>query len=405
MATDHKPLLSILNDRALDTITNPRMLRIKERTLAWQFDMVYVPGNKQAAADKLSRMDRVAVLASLDVWGNQDNIEDKLQEDMRYGLMELSIAASQGPEVAGQRLEIMSVEAGKLQMITWAQLQDATQDDTVLTKLMEEIQRGMPDSSNNMLKELREYHKYRHGLIVVDGVVTYKRRLVIPERLRSRVLETLHAAHQGVSGMIHRAEQSIFWPSITTDIERVRAMCRTCVRNSPSQPAGKPVPPPSPSYPFQMLATDYCHLNGVNYLIIADRYSGWLSILHVGKGEFDTEKLIEVFRDYFLTFGVAEEISSDTASQCMSAKFERFLQQYGVRHRQSSAYYAHSNSRAEVGVKSGKRLLRDNMDPDGKVNNDKFLRAMLQYRNTPQPDTRLSPAQVVYGRYLRDFIG
>ena len=46
----------------------------------------------------------------------------------------------------------------------------------------------------------------------------------------------------------------------------------------------------------------------------------------------------------------------------------------------------------------------DNMSPDGRVNNDKFLRAMLQYRNTPQPDTRLSPAQVVYGRYLRDFI-
>ena len=172
-----------------------------------------------------------------------------------------------------------------------------------------------------MLKELRDYHRYRHGLVVVDGVVTYKRRLVIPERLRSRVLETLHAAHQGVSGMIHRAEQSIFWQSITTDIERMRAMCRTCVRNSPSQPAGKPVAPPSPSYPFQMVATDYCHLNGVNYLIIADRYSGWLSVLHVGKGEFDTEKLIEVFRDYFLTFGVAEQISSDMASRYMSTKF------------------------------------------------------------------------------------
>ena len=46
----------------------------------------------------------------------------------------------------------------------------------------------------------------------------------------------------------------------------------------------------------------------------------------------------------------------------------------------------------------------DIMNPDGTINNDKFLRAMLQYRNTPQPDTRLSPAQVVYGRYLRDFI-
>ena len=55
VATDHKPLLSILNDRALDTVVNPRLLRIKERTQAWQFDVVYVPGGRQAAADALSR--------------------------------------------------------------------------------------------------------------------------------------------------------------------------------------------------------------------------------------------------------------------------------------------------------------------------------------------------------------
>ena len=66
VATDHKPLLSILNDRALDTVVNPRMLRIKERTLAWQFDMVYVPGGKQAAADALSR--KKAGVAVLSAW-------------------------------------------------------------------------------------------------------------------------------------------------------------------------------------------------------------------------------------------------------------------------------------------------------------------------------------------------
>merc|ERR1711954_344359 len=83
VATDHKPLLSILNDRALDTVVNPRMLRIKERTLAWQFDMVYMPGNKQAAADKLSRKDPVAGLASLAVWETKlGDMEDQLQEDM-----------------------------------------------------------------------------------------------------------------------------------------------------------------------------------------------------------------------------------------------------------------------------------------------------------------------------------
>ena len=149
----------------------------------------------------------------------------------------------------------------------------------MLTKLIEEIQIG----SNEMLKELRDFHKYRHSLLVIDGVVIYKNRLVIPKVMKSRVLDTLHAAHQGISSMSNREEQSVFWPSITTDIARIRSKCRTCVRNAPFQPAGKPVAPPSPANPFQMLATDYCHINGMNYLMIADRRSGWLSVLYVGK--------------------------------------------------------------------------------------------------------------------------
>ena len=33
VATDHKPLVGILCDRALDTIANPTIVSIKERTL------------------------------------------------------------------------------------------------------------------------------------------------------------------------------------------------------------------------------------------------------------------------------------------------------------------------------------------------------------------------------------
>ena len=32
------------------------------------------------------------------------------------------------------------------------------------------------------------------------------------------------------------------------------------------------------------------------------------------------------------------------------------------------------------------------------------MRAILQYRNTPLPDTRLSPAQIVFGRQMRDLL-
>ena len=61
-----------------------------------------------------------------------------------------------------------------------------------------------------------------------------------------------------------------------------------------------------------------------------------------------------------------------------------------------------SNGRAEVAVKKVKRFLLTCTGPSGSLNTDKFLRGMLQLRNTPDPDYRLSPAQIVYGRPLRD---
>ena len=64
--------------------------------------------------------------------------------------------------------------------------------------------------------------------------------------------------------------------------------------------------------------------------------------------------------------------------QFKASKVKRFLKQYGVHHRQSSAYFAHSNCRAELAVKSEKRMLLDNNGPNGELNTDKFLRAMLQ---------------------------
>ena len=47
-------------------------------------------------------------------------------------------------------------------------------------------------------------------------------------------------------------------------------------------------------------------------------------------------------------------------------------------------------------------MLMDNVGPTGSLNNDGLLRALLQARNTPDPDCNISPAQVVFGRPIRD---
>ena len=88
----------------------------------------------------------------------------------------------------------------------------------------------------------------------------------------------------------------------------------------------------------------------------------------------------------------------------MAYDTQKFLSRYGVHHMLSSVVIPHSNQRAELAVKSMKRLLRENVGLDGKLNTDKFQRAVMQYRNTPDRDTGRSPAQVIFGRELRDFL-
>lgn len=64
--------------------------------------------------------------------------------------------------------------------------------------------------------------------------------------------------------------------------------------------------------------------------------------------------------------------------------------------------HSHSQTDEPVAVKTAKRLLMSNTGPSGGLDHDSFLRVMLQLRNTPDSDCELSPAQIIFGRPLRD---
>jgi len=81
-----------------------------------------------------------------------------------------------------------------------------------------------------------------------------------------------------------------------------------------------------------------------------------------------------------------------------------FCETWGIQQRISSAYHPSSNKRAEVAVKSAKRIIRDNVGPAGTLNTNNFIQALLSHRNNPDPATKVSPAQIVFGREIRDVI-
>lgn len=81
-----------------------------------------------------------------------------------------------------------------------------------------------------------------------------------------------------------------------------------------------------------------------------------------------------------------------------------FLRTWNVEPRLSS-YNPHSNLRAESAVKTAKRIIRGNVCPTtGSLNSDRFARAMLAHRNTPIASLGKSPAMIVFGRHLEEFV-
>ena len=353
IATDHKPLLRILNDRALVDIENKRLLNLKEKTLAYRFTVVHVPGNKNSGPDAASRYP-----------ANPHDHEPSLQKDDVTSDHSAMTAATNAPYAM-------------MNTVTWDMIREETASDESLQQLIEYIQSAFPEHSRDMPPKLRPYHRHSLSMSCVDGVVLVGQRIVIPLKLRPAILDALHAAHQGINAMCTRANDSVFWPNLSTDITRIREQCGHCHRIAKSNPMQPPCEPALPQYPFQQLACDYFKYHNKNYVVIVDRYSNWPAVY---KSECGAAGLIKRLREQFVTFGIPEELSSDGGPELTAGETEEFLRSWGVRHRLSSVANPHSNCRAEIAVKSVKRMLMDNTGPSGSLDTDKFQRALLIYR-------------------------
>ena len=103
-------------------------------------------------------------------------------------------------------------------------------------------------------------------------------------------------------------------------------------------------------------------------------------------------------------FGVPATLTTDGGPQFVSGSVQEFLQQHSIHHRLTSVAFPHANCRAEVAVKTAKRLILDNVQGDGRLDSVRLTRALLQYRNTPDRASGMSPAELLLGRQLRDFL-
>ena len=376
VATDHKPLLKILDDRHLHNIKNPRLFNLKEKTLPFRFKIVHIPGKKNLTADVVSRYPS----------GNPNQHFSFLQDDV-YDSDSTDLDSSITGNAISSLAAVTTISTlAAVQAVTWHNVQEETASDPIMTSLSNMILDGFPPQRHDVPEELRNYFRFREDLSIVDGVVMYGDRIVVPPKLRGQILETLHSAHQGTNSMNSRAQSSVFWPGLTSQLQQLRRNCTPCEEIAPSQPNPPPTPIIDPVYPFQQVCSDYFKYSGRNYLVVVDRYSGWPSVYRLTGG---SAPLIKKLREIFVTFGIPEELASDGGPEFSSSDTVTFLKDWGVKWRLSSVAYPHSNCRAELGVKTVKRMIMNNTNSVGEIDIPKFQRAM--FCNTeipPRPSTK-----------------
>jgi hypothetical protein len=112
-----------------------------------------------------------------------------------------------------------------------------------------------------------------------------------------------------------------------------------------------------PNYPFEHVCVDYMSLNGHQFGVFMDRYTGWPGVF-MGATGFDVTKfLARLCKDY----GVPVSCTSHGGPNLTAKVVEDMMRDYGIHHRIRLVADPHANARAEFGVKTVKRMLRDNV--------------------------------------------
>jgi transposase InsO family protein len=362
--TDHNPLLGVFS-KPLGDIENPRLLRMRLRVASYTFTLSWQEGKKHLIADALSRAP---------VWTPCSDEDD---------------------------VAIRAVTANPVLETELGMFHDSANTDTDYQALIDVLTRGVHISNLPPEHPARAYKNVSARLSLLQlPAVTYvlldSSRLVVPKHCRERILDLLHTSHQGLVKTKQAARQLYFWPGMNTELTNLIENCSACQQFRPSLPKEPPVDPShEPAEPMTHLGADLCEANGQHYLVVVDRFSGFVFTKQLRRQT--ASAIITIMQTWFRTFGYPQFIRSD-GGPCFRTEFIEFCQKYRITHELSSAYNPESNGLAEAAVKNVKYLLYK-----CKLEHQSFEEALSEFHHTPR-DTGFSPSELFFKRKVKGIL-
>lgn len=363
--TDHKPLLGMLGEnKPLPLMASPRVTRWAMLLSGYQYKLEYVPGSKQGHCDGLSRL------------------------PLPTGSDDLP-----APGEALHLVEFMDASP-----VTSAMVRLSTERDPTLSTVLRYTRDGWPeDDDRSTSPELSAYRTKQSEFSIQDGCLLWGARVVIPARLREKILQMLHEGHLGESHTKSFARMYVWWPNIDVDITQMVKACTSCQQYRQQAPVTPLSPWALPSRPYERVHIDHCGpVNGHMLLVVVDAYTKWIDV-HVTT-RATTETTIEELRKSFACWGIPKFLVSDNAQCFVAPAFQAFCGQNGITHLRTAPLSPKSNGLAEKAVQTVKQGLRKQ---GGGSLHTKLSRFLFSYRSSPHSTTGLTPAELMTGRRMR----
>ncbi|XP_058827395.1 uncharacterized protein LOC131694724 [Topomyia yanbarensis] len=338
------------------------------RLQPYDYEIKRVPGNKNIA-DALSRL----ILAT------QESVPFEEDKESHY---------------------LYSLDSGNM-VITWNEIEMASENDSELLSVREALM------SNKWPADLRPYEAQKPNLRSLGSMVFKDDRVILPNTLRRKALESAHGGHIGEVAMKRVMREYFWWPRMSTEITRFMKDCNTCVQLSRRNP---PLPLCSrelPEGPWQMLQVDFLAVPTFGtgeFLVVIDTYSRYLYVVEMKT--IDTVSTNSALNEVFRMWGYPSVIQSDNGPPFQSSGFVKYWEDRGVKVRKSVPLSPQSNGAVERQNSGIIKALSAS-----KLDGSNWRLALQQYvhrHNTLIPHSRLlvTPFELMVGwKYKGNFPG
>lgn len=353
--SDHKPLLALLGTKALSELP-PRIQRIRMRMMRFCYDMVYTPGKELHVADTLSR-------APIHMPTKNDAIlQDEITSFVHMITSHLPASDEKLKEIRSQQSQ-----------------------DEACSLLIGYCQDKWPKETSPVVQA---YWPHRANISYNKGLLMYDARIIIPPSMQQEILEKLHVGHQGITKCRRRAQESVWWPGLSTQIQKLVSSCHICTQKN-AQNVEPLKPTDFPAHPWQHIATDLMMFRNKQYLVVVDYFSRYIEMALLNSTT--STSIITHLKSFFSRHGIPMSLMSDNGPQYASKEFAAFAKNWGFIHRTCSPHHQSANGAAERAVGTLKNLLVESKDP---------YMSLLVYRSTPL-ENGMSPAELLMNRRIR----